>query len=451
MNHRNARKIQEAVPCGNPKRYETRDVVRMPQSRKHKLDDVDNAETESEKHLQTLLQRQIKKDISITDQFSQHRNFTPATSHAPEVEKLVGVHKYEDYKHINDMDSKIEYLRQCNLDDEEIALKLREELSNKESIPVGGYGADPESRLQKLKEIERKIQEKEKLLQMPDKFHGALELSRQAQDLEKRLGKESKHPNVIITQRKFKDSHPDDPINHIQKILKQIEEKKERESRRERRKKRKFERRQKFYAMFNEPKKDETDSSESDNRNTERTTESLDFGPSLPSETSDVINLVGETTQNSETVLNNDSDSVHVLNNEVPLPSVAGNVTQTCKEIKTPVTFLTQVEIENNRLSLDEIKALDKFQNYSRGEPNRVVYVKNLPNKVKEEDLIALFGRFQSENKPRIIFKLLAGKMKGQAFITFPDEETAEKAIELVNGYKLHEKPVILTFGRKKV
>lgn len=51
---------------------------------------------------------------------------------------------------------------------------------------------------------------------------------------------------------------------------------------------------------------------------------------------------------------------------------------------------------------------------------SQVVYVKNLPNKTTEEDLIALFGSFQSRGQPRIVFKLLSGRMKGQAFITFP-------------------------------
>ncbi len=34
--------------------------------------------------------------------------------------------------------------------------------------------------------------------------------------------------------------------------------------------------------------------------------------------------------------------------------------------------------------------------------------------------------------------------MKGQAFVTFQDEELAEEAMEEVNGFKLHDKPLII-------
>ena len=36
------------------------------------------------------------------------------------------------------------------------------------------------------------------------------------------------------------------------------------------------------------------------------------------------------------------------------------------------------------------------------------------------------------------------GRMKGQAFITFPSDETAEKALSSTHGYVLHAKPMII-------
>ena len=36
------------------------------------------------------------------------------------------------------------------------------------------------------------------------------------------------------------------------------------------------------------------------------------------------------------------------------------------------------------------------------------------------------------------------GRMKGQAFVTFQDEELAEEALEEVNGFKLYDKPMII-------
>lgn len=36
------------------------------------------------------------------------------------------------------------------------------------------------------------------------------------------------------------------------------------------------------------------------------------------------------------------------------------------------------------------------------------------------------------------------GRMKGQAFITFPSVELAREALTTVNGYLLKEKPVVI-------
>jgi len=37
-----------------------------------------------------------------------------------------------------------------------------------------------------------------------------------------------------------------------------------------------------------------------------------------------------------------------------------------------------------------------------------------------------------------------SGRMKGQAFITFPDESIAQKALKQTNGYLLREKPIVV-------
>jgi len=50
--------------------------------------------------------------------------------------------------------------------------------------------------------------------------------------------------------------------------------------------------------------------------------------------------------------------------------------------------------------------------------------VKNLTNQVKESDLASLFIGFQGDQSDPIVFKLLKGKMKGQAFVTFQGEIT---------------------------
>lgn len=48
-----------------------------------------------------------------------------------------------------------------------------------------------------------------------------------------------------------------------------------------------------------------------------------------------------------------------------------------------------------------------------------MLYVKNLDKQVGVKELVALFIRFQEEGKDKLSFKVMDGRMKGQAFVTF--------------------------------
>jgi len=77
-----------------------------------------------------------------------------------------------------------------------------------------------------------------------------------------------------------------------------------------------------------------------------------------------------------------------------------------------------------------------------------ILYIKNLSPDVKEADLAALYIRFQSPGK-KLLFRLMQhGRMKGQAFVTFPVTETARLALQLTNGFRLKGKPVVIQYGR---
>ncbi|XP_059481840.1 RNA-binding protein 41-like [Neocloeon triangulifer] len=114
-------------------------------------------------------------------------------------------------------------------------------------------------------------------------------------------------------------------------------------------------------------------------------------------------------------------------------------------------TSLVSLEvIKNDRVGdVAEIRKIPKFQNYEKGTPCNILFVKNLAAAVSENDLTALFGHFEIKEGPAIVYRLMGGKMKGQAFITFPDAETAEKALNTINGYQLKGRPIIIQFGRK--
>uniref|UniRef100_A0A3P8RR76 RNA-binding protein 41 n=1 Tax=Amphiprion percula TaxID=161767 RepID=A0A3P8RR76_AMPPE len=111
---------------------------------------------------------------------------------------------------------------------------------------------------------------------------------------------------------------------------------------------------------------------------------------------------------------------------------------------------LTDEEILKNRQSEEEIRNIPRFRNYQPGKPSKVVCVKNLSAQASVAQLVALFSRFERQNSPPVVYRLLTGRMKGQAFITLPDAETAQNALQLVHGYRLLGKPLVVEFGRER-
>lgn len=48
--------------------------------------------------------------------------------------------------------------------------------------------------------------------------------------------------------------------------------------------------------------------------------------------------------------------------------------------------------------------------------------MKNLSRRASAAQLVALFSRFERENRPPVVYRLLTGRMAGQAFVTLPGE-----------------------------
>ncbi|XP_075109928.1 U11/U12 small nuclear ribonucleoprotein 65 kDa protein-like isoform X14 [Nicotiana tabacum] len=135
------------------------------------------------------------------------------------------------------------------------------------------------------------------------------------------------------------------------------------------------------------------------------------------------------------------------------------------REISLPVedkendnkTFATLEELKSGRLPPEEILSLPMFKNYCAGNPSPILYLKNLAKEVIVDDFYfifaimfagSLFGSID-EAKSRLAVKLMQeGRMRGQAFVTFPSVELAQDALNLVNGYVFKGKPIVIQFGR---
>lgn len=109
-------------------------------------------------------------------------------------------------------------------------------------------------------------------------------------------------------------------------------------------------------------------------------------------------------------------------------------------------------EIESGKLPLEEILSLPMFKNYAAGNPTSVLYIKNLAKDVVVDDFYfifgSLFGSVEAARSNLSIKLMQEGRMRGQAFVTFPAIDLAHRALNLVNGYVFKGKPMIVQFGR---
>ncbi|TVU47216.1 hypothetical protein EJB05_06808 [Eragrostis curvula] len=137
---------------------------------------------------------------------------------------------------------------------------------------------------------------------------------------------------------------------------------------------------------------------------------------------------------------------------EPPVQSTTDNELILTHEQLEEKHFVTTEEIEKEKLPPEEILSLPMFKNYTPGNPASVLYIKNLAKDVSQDDFYYVFGSlFKSMDAARsgLSIKLMQeGRMRGQAFVTFPTVELAQRALNLVHGYVFKGKPMIIQFGR---
>ncbi|KAJ0178048.1 hypothetical protein K1T71_005871 [Dendrolimus kikuchii] len=114
---------------------------------------------------------------------------------------------------------------------------------------------------------------------------------------------------------------------------------------------------------------------------------------------------------------------------------------------------ITKKELLKNRISYSVMKALPVFKNYHPGQPSMRLYIKNLAKSVTEQDVKRIYKRYVEDLKDeeQIGFDVRVmqeGRMKGQAFVTFPSIKIAESALHETNGYLLKDKPMVVQFAR---
>lgn len=78
------------------------------------------------------------------------------------------------------------------------------------------------------------------------------------------------------------------------------------------------------------------------------------------------------------------------------------------------------------------------------------LYVGNLPYNMNDESLGQLFADFGEVTDAKVITDKFSGRSKGFGFVTMGDEDSAQKAIEAMNGKEVGGRNVVVNVSRPK-
>ncbi|XP_019573265.1 RNA-binding protein 41 isoform X1 [Rhinolophus sinicus] len=398
---------------------------------------LEELETEGERQLKSLLQHQLDTAVSIEECVSKKESFAPGTMYKPFGKEAAGTMTLSQFQILHEKDQETASLRELGLNETEILI-WKSHVSGEKRTKLR---ATPEAIQNRLQDIEERISERQRILCLPQRFAKSKQLTRREMEIENSLfqgadrhsflkalyyqayhKKTSADKYMTSMKRKIKLGTKDepqkknkgDPMNNLESFYQEMIMKKRLEE---------------FQLMRGEP-----------------------FAShSLVSATS-----VGDsgTAENPSLLQDKGKQAAQGKGPSLHVAKVIDNSPEQCwtgpKKLTQPIGFVPEDEIQRNRLSEEEIRKIPMFSSYNPGEPNKVLYLKNLSPQVTERDLVSLFARFQEKKGPPIQFRMMTGRMKGQAFITFPNKEIAWQALHLVNGYKLHGKILVIEFGKNK-
>jgi len=83
--------------------------------------------------------------------------------------------------------------------------------------------------------------------------------------------------------------------------------------------------------------------------------------------------------------------------------------------------------------------------------PNQTIYVRNLNEKVKKQELRqSLYEAFSQFGRVVDVVALKTTRMRGQAFIAFEDIASATNALRGLQGFLFYDKPMVIQYAKTK-
>jgi RNA recognition motif-containing protein len=72
------------------------------------------------------------------------------------------------------------------------------------------------------------------------------------------------------------------------------------------------------------------------------------------------------------------------------------------------------------------------------------IFVAQLPSRVNEAILESLFAKFGAVESARVIYDRVTGQSKKYGFVTMPNDEEAQKAIDALNDSEIDGKKIVV-------
>ncbi|KAB5548671.1 hypothetical protein PHYPO_G00058260 [Pangasianodon hypophthalmus] len=396
-------------------------------------------ETEGQRQLHNLLLQQLDTDVNIDRCVAKKKCFAPAALYKPFGEQAAGVRSLAQFQALQDGEKELASLRELGLTDAEIELWRNRDVRDSGG-KNRGVSVAPEARDERLQVIWDKMAARAELLSRPQRFSGSRALTRREMEIEKALFHGSDRSSFLTAlYHQEGDSQNGQQGETFSNPMDSL------------------------YRDF--LKDDQTDSesvshsspTDSDHNQTPRPDPDSDQSHAVD----DCSSQSSISNESSLRICTTQSQSQESSSSSVPqkltVNQPIGRVTSCCGQgqsgpltISGKVEEISDEEIRNNRETEDGIRGISRFQNYQRGEPSNVLCVKNMSPRASLAQLVALFSRFQKDDTDPIVYRLLTGRLKGQAFITFSDIETAQAALDTVNGYRLQDKPLVIEFARER-
>nr|XP_046213548.1 RNA-binding protein 41 [Oncorhynchus gorbuscha] len=422
---------------------------------------LEEQETEGQRQLHSLLLQQLDTDVNIDRCVAKRKCFAPAALYKPFGEQAAGVRSLSQFQALQDGESELASLRELGLTDLEVELWLnRDQPENTEK----GHGVcvAPGVRQQRLLVIQDKMDARSELISRPQRFSASLPLSRREMEIEKALFQGNDRQGFLTalyhqeedTQADQQGASSSNPLDSLYRDVLSDRRKHTSVSVSE-----DSELKTTGHSSLPQPEpQTDFEKSQSSWKSTDQSQVQLDCR-SAPLR-SGIKDSDQSTTMDTSGQSQDQDRSVHKQLSAPKKINVSQPIGSLCSVAKAgpggPVMVRGEVEevpeeeIQQNRETEEGIRSIPRFHNYQPGKPSKVLCVKNLSARASVAQLVALFSRFDCDITQPVVYRLLTGRLKGHAFITLSDTETSQRALEMVNGYRLLGKPLVIEFGLER-